>query len=52
MEDKEKLEAELIAALLADSQDKEYLEEIALWDCLIGDGISDSDPYPIPFTSS
>jgi hypothetical protein len=35
----EDLEAELIGALLIDSQDEEYLEEIALWDCVAGDGI-------------
>jgi len=33
------LEAEIIAALLKDTEDKEYLEEIAAWDCVVGDGI-------------
>ena len=36
----EDLEAELIVALLIDSQDEEYLEESALWDCVAGDGIN------------
>ncbi|MCY7336124.1 MAG: CopG family transcriptional regulator [Chamaesiphon sp.] len=33
------LEAEIIAALQADSQDPEYQAEIAEWDRLAGDGI-------------
>ncbi len=33
------LETEMIAALLKDAEDKEYLEEIAAWDCVVGDGI-------------
>ena len=36
----EDLESELIVALLEDAEDEEYLEEIALWDCVAGDGIS------------
>lgn len=33
------IEAEMITALLKDAEDKEYSEEIALWDCAAGDGI-------------
>lgn len=33
------LEAEMIAALTEDANDPEYQEEIALWDCVAGDGI-------------
>ncbi|BAZ09475.1 hypothetical protein NIES4071_12830 [Calothrix sp. NIES-4071] len=33
------LEAEMIAALTEDANDPEYQEEIALWDCVVGDGI-------------
>jgi len=33
------LEQEMITALLKDAGDPEYLEEIALWDCVAGDGI-------------
>jgi hypothetical protein len=33
------LEAEMIAALLKDAEDPEYLEEIAVWDSVVGDGI-------------
>jgi len=33
------LEAEMIAALLKDAEDREYLKEIALWDSTVGDGI-------------
>lgn len=37
------LEAKLIAALLEDAEDKEYLKEIALWDCVVGDGVGCSE---------
>ncbi|MBW4601161.1 MAG: ribbon-helix-helix domain-containing protein [Calothrix sp. FI2-JRJ7] len=33
------LKAEMIAALIEDASDPEYQEEIALWDCVGGDGI-------------
>ena len=33
------LEAEMIAALQEDANDPEYQKEIALWDCVAGDGI-------------
>jgi hypothetical protein len=33
------LETEMIAALLKDAEDTEYLEEIAIWDSVVGDGI-------------
>jgi hypothetical protein len=33
------LEAEMIAALLKDAEDPDYLAEIALWDGIVGDGI-------------
>jgi Arc/MetJ-type ribon-helix-helix transcriptional regulator len=33
------LEAEMIAALQADANDPDYQAEIALWDCVAGDGI-------------
>lgn len=33
------LEAEMIAALREDANNPEYQEEIALWDCVAGDGI-------------
>jgi hypothetical protein len=34
------LETEMIAALLKDAEDPEYLEEIAIWDSIVGDGIA------------
>ena len=43
------LEAEIIAALQADSQDPEYQAEIAEWDRLAGDGIGSIplfNPHP------
>jgi metal-responsive CopG/Arc/MetJ family transcriptional regulator len=36
---KQRFEEELKAAYIKDSQDKAYLEEIALWDVVISDGI-------------
>jgi hypothetical protein len=36
---REALEQEMITALLKDAEDSEYLEEIAIWDCVAGDGI-------------
>ena len=33
------IEAEMIAALREDANNPEYQEEIALWDCVAGDGI-------------
>jgi hypothetical protein len=37
------LEAEMIAALLKDAEDPDYLEEIAIWDSVVGDGIDATD---------
>lgn len=36
------IEAEMIAALLKDAEDQEYLAEIELWDRVAGDGIDAS----------
>jgi metal-responsive CopG/Arc/MetJ family transcriptional regulator len=36
---KQRFEEELKVAYIKDSQDKAYLEEIALWDVVISDGI-------------
>jgi hypothetical protein len=33
----------MIAALLKDAEDQDYLEEIALWDSVVGDGINASE---------
>lgn len=37
------LETEMITALLKDAEDKDYLEEVALWDSAAGDGIDAAD---------
>ena len=37
------LEREMIAALLKDAEDQDYLEEIALWVSVVGDGINASE---------
>jgi len=34
MEMNQKLETEIIKALIKESEDEEYLEKIALWDCV------------------
>jgi Arc/MetJ-type ribon-helix-helix transcriptional regulator len=33
------IEQEMIEALLNDAEDQDYLTEIAVWDCVAGDGI-------------
>ncbi len=37
------LETEMITALLKDAEDKDYLEEVALWDSAVRDGIDAAD---------
>ena len=35
------LQQEIIQALQADCNNPEYLAEIALWDCVVGDGLNE-----------